>query len=89
MGAGLFRPDVARPPRASCKPPVSDLELAVIDGLGDQTLEPRERGALKALRVQLKTCRSDRALRFHIRSIIVVERVSGESRRQESAAGGG
>jgi len=67
---------------------MSDLELAVIDGLEDETLGPRERAALEVLRVQLKAWRSDRALRFHIRSIIVVELVSGKGRRPKSGAGG-
>jgi len=67
---------------------MSDLELAVIDGLEDDTLEPRERTALEALRVRLKAWRSDRALRFHIRSIIVVERVSGKGRHEQPGANG-
>ncbi len=35
---------------------MTDLELAVIDSLEDDTLEPRERTALQALRVRLKAC---------------------------------
>lgn len=67
---------------------MSDLELAVIDGLEDDTLEPREKKALEALRVQLKAWRGDRALRFHARSIIVVERVSGKVRHPKSGVSG-
>lgn len=54
---------------------MADLELAVIDRLEDSSLPPRERKAVKALRSQLTRWRHDRALRFHTRAIIVVERV--------------
>jgi hypothetical protein len=56
---------------------MSDLELAVIDRLADQSVETRERKALAQLRSRLRTWRHDRGLRFHTRSIIVVERVVG------------
>jgi len=56
---------------------VPDLELAVVDRLEDPSVEARERRALVNLRSQLRTWRQDRALRFHLRGIIVVERVSG------------
>ncbi len=54
---------------------MADLELAVIDRLEDPSLSPRERKAVKGLRSQLTRWRHDRALRFHTRAIIVVERV--------------
>ena len=60
---------------------MTDLELAVIDSLDDPSVEPRERKALKTLRVQLRAWRHDRTLRFHSRSIIVVERLSAVARR--------
>jgi hypothetical protein len=56
---------------------LSDLELAVIDRLADARINPRERGALEGFRAQLAAWRRDKALRFHPRSIIVVERMSG------------
>ena len=39
------------------------------------------RDGLKALRAQLAAWRRTRALKFHIRSIIVVEQVNGGTRR--------
>ena len=60
---------------------MTDLELAVIDSLEDPLLEARERKALRQLRAQLRAWRRDRTLRFHSRSIIVVERLSGRARR--------
>ncbi len=60
---------------------MADLELAVIDRLEDPSLAPRERKAVKALRSQLARWRHDRALRFHTRAIIVVERVVGRPAR--------
>jgi hypothetical protein len=59
---------------------MTDLELAVIDSLDDPSIEPRERKALQTLRAQLRAWRYDRSLRFHSRSIVVVERLS-RSRR--------
>ena len=59
----------------------TDLELAVIDSLDDPALDSNERGALRKLRVQLRTWRNDRSLRFHTRSIIIVERLSAKARR--------
>ncbi|MFN7982706.1 MAG: hypothetical protein U0Q11_12675 [Vicinamibacterales bacterium] len=55
---------------------LSDLELAVIDRMSDNSVNVRERRALEALRVRLAAWRHDRHLRFHNRSIIVVEQVS-------------
>lgn len=54
---------------------MADLELAVIDRLDAPAIEARERKALSALRSQLRKWRHDRTLRFHVRAIIVVERV--------------
>jgi hypothetical protein len=54
---------------------MSDLELAVIDRLGDPVIEARERRALMTLRTQLMTWRHDRTVQFHTRSIIVIERL--------------
>lgn len=59
---------------------LSDLELAVIDRLSDDALAARERRALDALRSRLAAWRHDRHLRFHHRSIIVVEQVSSNGR---------
>jgi hypothetical protein len=59
---------------------MTDLELAVIDSLDDPSVEPRERKALQTLRAQLRAWRHDRALRFHSRSIIVVERLAKPKR---------
>ncbi len=60
---------------------MTDLELAVIDSLDDPLIELRERKALHTLRAQLRAWRHDRTLRFHTRSIIVVERLSVRARR--------
>jgi hypothetical protein len=60
---------------------MTDLELAVIDSLEDPLLETRERKALQTLRGQLRAWRLDRTLRFHTRSIILVERLTARSRR--------
>ena len=59
---------------------MTDLELAVIDSLDDPLVELRERKALQTLRAQLRTWRHDRTLRFHSRSIIVVERLPTSKR---------
>lgn len=59
---------------------LSDLELAVIDRLSDGSVTTRERRALDALRTRLAAWRHDRHLRFHHRSIIVVEQISGNGR---------
>jgi hypothetical protein len=59
---------------------MADLELAVLDSLDDPLVELSERTALKKLRAQLRTWRQDRMLRFHTRSIIVVERMSARGR---------
>ena len=71
---------------------MSDLELAVIDRVGEPTLERRERRALEKLRAQLTAWRRDPRMRFHTRAIIVVERRAAKpSDRSESVAtrGGG
>jgi hypothetical protein len=60
----------------------TDLELTVIDRLQDPTVDLRERKALRKLRLQLRTWRHDRSLRFHTRSIIVVERLPRRGRKQ-------
>jgi hypothetical protein len=60
---------------------MSDLELAVIDRLSDTGIAEPERNGLKSLRAQLTAWRRDRELRFHTRSIIVVERVNGKKGR--------
>ena len=60
---------------------MTDLELAVIDSLDDPLVELHERKALRKLRSQLRAWRHDRTLRFHTRSIIVVERLSVRARR--------
>jgi hypothetical protein len=60
---------------------LTDLELAVVDSLDDPLLDPADRKALADLRAQLRAWRGDRSLRFHSRSIIVVERLSARSRR--------
>lgn len=59
---------------------MTGLELAVIDRLEDPALETRERKALQKLRAQLRAWRHDRTLRFHSRSIIVVERLPARAR---------
>jgi hypothetical protein len=68
---------------------MSDLELAVIDRLGDPALERRERRALEKLRAQLTTWRRDHALQFHTRAIIVVERLVKKRSGNGSAAARG
>ena len=68
---------------------MSDLELVVIDRLGDERLEARERKALEALRAQLAEWRKDSGLTFHSRSIIVVEQTAGtagKARRRRATA---
>jgi hypothetical protein len=60
---------------------MADLELAVVDSLDDEAVEPRERKALQRLCAQLRAWRHDKTLRFHMRSIIVVERLSSRARR--------
>jgi hypothetical protein len=60
---------------------MTGLELAVIDRLDDASVDSHERKALQKLRSQLRAWRHDRALRFHTRSIIVVERLPTRARR--------
>jgi hypothetical protein len=63
---------------------VSDLELAVIDRLGDASdiVGVRERQALEQLRRQLREWHNDSSLQFHSRAIIVVETTAGASGKQ-------
>jgi hypothetical protein len=61
---------------------MTELELAVVDTLDDPSFDLHERKALKTLREQLRTWRHDRSLRFHSRSIIVVERSPRRLRRK-------
>ncbi len=60
---------------------MADLELAVIDRLGDRNLDARERKALRGLRAQLRTWRQDPVLRFATQAIIVVERAASRPLR--------
>ena len=59
---------------------MQDLELAVIDRLEDASVGASEQQALQTLRSQLRVWRHDRSLRFHGRSIIVVERLAARPR---------
>lgn len=59
---------------------MSDLELAVIDRLSEASVAARERDGLESLRTRLAAWRHDRRLRFHSRSIIVVEQVGANGR---------
>jgi hypothetical protein len=59
---------------------MSDLELAVIDRIQDPSSGAQERKALTQLWTQLRTWRHDAGLRFHSRSIIVVERTNRRKR---------
>lgn len=61
---------------------MADLELAVQDRLENRDVAPRERRALDELKVQLRTWRKDRRLRFHTRSILVAEGASGRGARR-------
>jgi hypothetical protein len=68
---------------------MSDLELAVIDRLGDPVIEARERRALMTLRAQLMAWRHDQGVQFHTRSIIVIERLSKLPGDAPGRGGGG
>jgi hypothetical protein len=61
---------------------MADLELAVIDRLQGKHTTPRERKALLQLRDHLSSWRRDRSLKFHSRSVIVVERLSKRGVRE-------
>lgn len=62
---------------------VSHLELAVIDRLEEEVIDPRERDALTYFRAQLRLWRRDPSLTFEQRAIIVVKRkASGRVRSQ-------
>jgi hypothetical protein len=65
---------------------MTDLELAVIDRLDNQSIDGRERKALSKLRSQLRLWRHDRSLRFHSRAIIVVEQRRASRVRPRPAA---
>jgi hypothetical protein len=58
---------------------LSDLELAVLDRLEEDGLDPHERQALRSFRARLRQWRRDPSTRFEVRSIIVVESL-GRSR---------
>jgi hypothetical protein len=64
---------------------LADLETAVLDRLESAPPGTAERRGLAHLRGQLKIWRRDRALRFHTRAIIVVERVRVRAARQARA----
>lgn len=53
---------------------MSDLEIAVIDRIEHLRAGNAERVALERLRAQLRKWRRDPRLRFHARSLIIVER---------------
>jgi hypothetical protein len=55
---------------------MSDLELAVIDRLGDPAIESRERRALMSLKARLTAWRRDQLVHFHTRAIVVIERLN-------------
>jgi hypothetical protein len=57
-----------------------DLELAVIDRIQDPASGAHERKALTQLWTLLRTWRHDSGLRFHSRSIIIVERTNRRKR---------
>jgi hypothetical protein len=61
----------------------SDLEVAVRDRLESSAVAASERRALLHFRKQLRAWRRNRALRFHTRTIIVVERLRSHERRSE------
>ena len=67
---------------------VTDLELAVTDRLEDSSVLSVERKALVDLRSQLRRWRHDRSLRFHTRTIIVVESMKRRDGTQPSAGRG-
>jgi hypothetical protein len=67
---------------------MTDLELAVTDHLEDPSVRSAERKALMDLRSQLRIWRHDRTLRFHTRTIIVVERIKGRDGTQQPARRG-
>jgi len=54
---------------------MSDLELSVIDRLGQPRLSSRERQALGILRTKLTSWRRSRQVLSHTRAIILIERV--------------
>ena len=54
---------------------IADLELAIVDRLGEVQTGSRHAEALSELRTQLRKWRHSRVLRFHSHSIIVVEHV--------------
>ena len=62
---------------------IADLELAVIDRLGDIREGSREWAGLMELRTRLREWRHSRTLRFHGESIIVVEHLGRPRARHE------
>jgi hypothetical protein len=66
---------------------VTDLELAVTDRLEEPSVVNVERKALLELRSQLRNWRHDRTLRFHTRTIIVVERMNRRDRERSFGRG--
>jgi hypothetical protein len=59
---------------------VADLEMAVVDRMGNRGISVRERRALAELRAHLHRWRRDPGLRCRTRSIIVVERARSTAR---------
>lgn len=54
---------------------LSELELAILDRLGEPAVSRYDAEALARMRTQVARWRHDRRLAFHTRAIIVVERV--------------
>ena len=65
---------------------MADLELAVIDRLERAPSDQKERNVLMKFRAQLRAWRRDNSLRFHTRSIIVVERTNRAERLDRAIA---
>ena len=65
---------------------MAELELAVLDRLEQPPHDPEELRTLTEFKNQLRAWRQDDTLRFHRRSIIVVERTDREERWGGSAA---
>lgn len=55
---------------------IADLELAIIERMGNRSVGARERKALCELRAHVRRWRRDRKLRCDMRAIIVLERVA-------------
>ena len=65
---------------------IADLELAVIERLGDRSIGARERKALSELRAHVHGWRHDPQLQCEMRSIIVLEKVATRRRSRSTAA---